>query len=32
MFALCLPTGRELLKNINLGMYLGANAGVLGAR
>ncbi|KAJ9508237.1 hypothetical protein QJQ45_011743 [Haematococcus lacustris] len=25
------PTGKEILKNINLGMYLGAKIGVLGA-
>lgn len=25
------PTGKELLKNINLGMYLGAKIGVLGS-
>ncbi len=24
------PTGKELLKNINIGMYLGAKIGVLG--
>jgi ABC-type polysaccharide/polyol phosphate transport system ATPase subunit len=25
------PTGKEILKNINLGMYLGAKIGVLGS-
>jgi len=25
------PNGKELLKNINLGMYLGAKIGILGA-
>ena len=25
------PTGKELIKNINLGMYLGAKIGILGA-
>ncbi len=25
------PNGKEILKNINLGMYLGAKIGVLGA-
>ena len=25
------PTGKEILKNINLGMYLGAKIGILGS-
>ena len=29
--SLVTPQGKELLKNINLGMYLGAKIGILGA-